>query len=114
MLAPGFAPTEGPAPVSHLDAAALLVVLAALLGYLNYRFIGLPHTIGLTIIGAIASLGVILVDRLIPGTHLGAMVGGFLGPVRDRCQLGCHETVAAARHGSLPPCAGHPGAGPCD
>jgi CPA1 family monovalent cation:H+ antiporter len=51
---------------SPFEAAAVLIVLATLLGYLNYRFIGLPHTIGLTVMGAIASLALVAIDRVTP------------------------------------------------
>ena len=44
------------------NTAAILVTVAAILGYLNHRFIGLPHTIGLTIMGAVASVIVAGVD----------------------------------------------------
>jgi CPA1 family monovalent cation:H+ antiporter len=49
------------------ETAAILIVLATLLGYLNYRFVGLPHTIGLTVMGALASLAVIAIDAVLPG-----------------------------------------------
>jgi CPA1 family monovalent cation:H+ antiporter len=48
------------------ETAAILIVLATLLGYLNYRFIGLPHTIGLTVMGAIASLVLVGVGAVLP------------------------------------------------
>jgi CPA1 family monovalent cation:H+ antiporter len=48
------------------ETAAILVVLATVLGYLNHRFIGLPHTIGLTVIGAFASLAVVAIDAVLP------------------------------------------------
>ena len=51
---------------SPFEAAAILIVLATILGYLNYRFIGLPHTIGLTVMGALASLAVIAIDQISP------------------------------------------------
>jgi CPA1 family monovalent cation:H+ antiporter len=51
---------------SPFEAAAVLIVLATLLGYLNYRFIGLPHTIGLTVMGAIASLALVTIDGITP------------------------------------------------
>jgi hypothetical protein len=44
------------------NTASILVTVAAILGYLNHRFIGLPHTIGLTIMGAVASVIVAGVD----------------------------------------------------
>lgn len=52
------------------EAAAILIVLATALGYVNYRFIGLPHTIGLTVMGALASLVVIGVDAALPSTSV--------------------------------------------
>ncbi len=51
---------------SPFEAAAILIVLATLLGYLNYRFIGLPHTIGLTVMGALASLVMVAADTVLP------------------------------------------------
>jgi CPA1 family monovalent cation:H+ antiporter len=67
--------------VNAIDAAALLVVLAAALGYLNHTLIGLPHTIGLTVMGAAASLGVLAVDSLIPGAGVGEAARGFLSGI---------------------------------
>lgn len=64
-----------------LDAAAILVVLAAVLGYINYRLIGLPHTIGLTIMGAGASLLVIAVDVFVPGQGPGHAVREFIAGI---------------------------------
>ena len=57
--------------LSIFEVAAVLVVLAALFGYVNYRLIGLPHTIGLTIMGALASLAVVAADFVVPGAGLG-------------------------------------------
>ena len=48
------------------ETAAILIVLATLLGYVNYRFVGLQHTIGLTVMGAIASLAVVAADAALP------------------------------------------------
>ena len=64
--------------MTPFDTAATLVVLAAVLGYVNYRLIGLPHTIGLTIMGALASLGVVGVDALFPALGLGQSVRDFV------------------------------------
>jgi CPA1 family monovalent cation:H+ antiporter len=49
------------------DLAAAIVVLAAVLGYLNHRTLRLPNTTSLTIMGAIASSGVIALDHAFPG-----------------------------------------------
>ena len=64
--------------LNPIDAAAVLVVLAAVFGYVNYTLIKLPHTIGLTIMGALASLAVVAADVLIPGFAPGHAVRGFL------------------------------------
>jgi CPA1 family monovalent cation:H+ antiporter len=64
--------------LSIFQVAAVLVVLAALFGYVNYRLIGLPHTIGLTIMGALASLAVVAADFVVPGAGLGAAIRSFL------------------------------------
>jgi monovalent cation:H+ antiporter, CPA1 family len=65
-------------PVTLFDAAAILVALAAALGYVNYRVFKMPSSVGLTVMGAIASLGVIAVDRLVPGSSLSAHALAFL------------------------------------
>ena len=42
----------GDVTITPFDAAAILIVLAAVLGYINHRrFIGLPPSVGLTIMG---------------------------------------------------------------
>ena len=53
------------------DLAAILMVLAAVFGYINYRFFRLPHTLGLTIMGALLSLAAITIDSVIPEFSLG-------------------------------------------
>jgi CPA1 family monovalent cation:H+ antiporter len=57
--------------MNTLDAAALLVVFAAVLGFINHTVLRLPHTIGLTVMGAAASLVVVLVDKFLLDTGLG-------------------------------------------
>jgi CPA1 family monovalent cation:H+ antiporter len=64
-----------------LDAAAILIVLAAILGYLNHRFLRLPQSIGLTLMGAVASLIVIGLDYLIPASRLAPIVARFIDGV---------------------------------
>ncbi len=67
--------------LSPFDAASILIVLAAVLGYLNHRLFKLPASVGLTVMGAIASLIVIIVDRLMPTRHLSELVVGFLASI---------------------------------
>jgi monovalent cation:H+ antiporter, CPA1 family len=73
--------------LNPLDAAAALVVLAALLGYINYRMIGMPHAIGLTIMGAAASLIIVALDRLVPDAKLGHVLRGYLEGIDFRAAL---------------------------
>jgi monovalent cation:H+ antiporter, CPA1 family len=54
---------------SSFDLLALLLALAALLGYLNQRFLGLPLTVGLLLLGLAGAVAVIALDAEIP--HLG-------------------------------------------
>lgn len=63
---------------SAFDAAAILIVLAAALGYLNHRLLRLPSTVGLTLMGLVASLLVILYDGLLPSSTLAETLSGFL------------------------------------
>ncbi len=56
----------------------MLIVLAAALGYLNHRLFKLPSSVGLTIMGAVASLLVIAFDAMMPGSTLAPTVEGFL------------------------------------
>ena len=56
--------------LSDFDMASLLVVAAALLGWANHHFIRLPHVIGLTVMGALAALGLMVADFFIPGIVL--------------------------------------------
>ena len=64
--------------LSAFDAAAILIVLAAALGYFNHRFLKLPSTVGLTVMGAVASMLVVLIDRLLPASQLSEELAVFL------------------------------------
>ncbi|QGN54118.1 sodium:proton antiporter [Novosphingobium sp. Gsoil 351] len=71
----------GGVALTPFDAAAILIVLAATLGYLNFRFLKLPPSVGLTIMGAVSSLIVVGLDRLLPGSTAGADVARFLAGI---------------------------------
>jgi CPA1 family monovalent cation:H+ antiporter len=73
--------------LTAFDAAAILIALAAGLGYLNHVFLKLPSTVGLTVMGAVASMLVIGYDRLLPGSDLAASLSGFLN------ELDFHATL---------------------
>ena len=67
--------------MSIFDIASALVLLAALFGYLNLRFLELPSTIGLMIIALVSSLAVILLDQIIPSYHMGDIIRKFIGRI---------------------------------
>lgn len=69
------------AELTPFDAAAILIVLAAGLGYVNHRLFRMPSTIGLTIMGAVASLVVIGIDRLLPASQVGEQTVAFLAGI---------------------------------
>lgn len=50
--------------------AATLLGLTALFGFINYRFLKLPQTIGLVMVALVASLAAMAVDALVPGWGL--------------------------------------------
>ncbi len=67
-----------PIHLSPFDAAATLIVLCALLGWINHRYLRLPGTVAMTLMGAVASLAVVGADALIQGSDISARVSGLL------------------------------------
>ena len=47
-----------------LEVITILIVLAALCSFVNYRFIKLPNTIGVMVVAMVGSLLLILLDQL--------------------------------------------------
>lgn len=64
--------------LSPFDAASILIVLSATLGWFNHRFFKLPGTVAMTLMGAVASIVVILIDAVLPGSRVSGAVTGFL------------------------------------
>ena len=64
--------------LSPFDIAAILVVAAAIFGYLNHHFIRLPHVIGLTVMGALAAILLMVVNALVPAITLDDSVSRLL------------------------------------
>lgn len=60
--------------MAFLDAAAVLLVLAALLGFVNHHVLKLPFAIGLTVSGLLASVGVLVLDWMLPSWQAAATV----------------------------------------
>ena len=67
--------------LNPFDAAAILIVLTAVLAYFNHRVLRLPSSVGMTLMGAVASLLVISVDYLLPARNLSGVVTTFLAGI---------------------------------
>ncbi len=74
------------------DIAAVLLGLSALFGFLNHRFLRLPHTIGLVVIALVSSGAVVLIDLAFPTLGIARTVTGTLS------QIDFYKTVM---HGML-------------
>ncbi|MES2195390.1 MAG: sodium:proton antiporter [Pseudomonadota bacterium] len=55
---------------SLLDLAAILLTLSALFGWLNHKFVPLPHSIGLLVMSVVVSLILVGIDLAVPDRHL--------------------------------------------
>ena len=64
-----------------LDIPAILLVLATIFGAINYKFVKLPHTIGLMIVALVASLSLIALDLTFPSLGMSILVNEFLGNI---------------------------------
>lgn len=64
--------------MSIYDSAAVLMVLVAAMGYLNYRALRLPSTIGLVIIALLSSLLLLALDRIGPGWHIAPAMARYV------------------------------------
>jgi CPA1 family monovalent cation:H+ antiporter len=78
--------------MSIFEIGAFLIGLSAIFGYINQRFLGLPHTVGLVVMALAASLVLILIEFLSPSTKLLEIATSVLE------QIDFHETVM---HGML-------------
>ncbi|MEE9445380.1 MAG: cation:proton antiporter, partial [Cocleimonas sp.] len=50
--------------MSIIDTIAILISLAAIFSYINYRFLKIPSTIGLLAIALLMSLGIVLLGKM--------------------------------------------------
>jgi len=66
---------------SIFDVAAILISAAAALSWINRKFLGLPSTVGLALMGAIASLIVLGVDFATPNFLIGDAIQDFMGNI---------------------------------
>jgi len=69
------------------DIMAVLLGLSAVFGFINHRFLHLPHTIGLVIIALVSSGAVVLMDLALPELGIARTATAVL------TQIDFHETV---------------------
>ena len=67
--------------MSLFEIGAFLIGLSALFGYINYRYLHAPHTIGLVLIALAASLALLAVESLVPAANVDALIIGVLGGI---------------------------------
>ncbi len=67
--------------LSVFDIIAILLTLSAVFGYINHRFLRLPHTIGLVVIALAASGAIILLELVAPATSVSETVTAALGSI---------------------------------
>src|SRR5487761_1499645 len=63
---------------SPFDLLALLLVLAAIFGYLNHRFLGLPLTVGLLLMALLSAMLLIAAGAALPQLGLKPVLRGLL------------------------------------
>lgn len=59
---------------SIFNLVALVITLAAVFGWVNHRWLKLPHSIGLVLIALVVSLAMLVADWLVPALLLGTTV----------------------------------------
>ena len=69
------------------DAAAVVIVGAALLSYLNHRFLRLPISIGLALMGLLLSIALLGADAAFPQAGLAQGVRSFLDDIDFKATL---------------------------
>jgi len=73
--------------VSIFEIGAFLIGLSAIFGYLNHRYLKLPHTVGLVVIALAASLVVILIEIISPASPVMEIITDVLS------QINFYDTV---------------------
>lgn len=56
--------------LSVLDLLAVLLTLCAVLGWINQRYLPMPHAVGLLVMSVLASLVLVAIDVAVPQQHL--------------------------------------------
>ena len=70
-----------------LDIPAILLILETIFGATNYKFVKLPHTIGLMIVALVASLSLVALDLIFPSLGMSILVNEFLGNINFNVTL---------------------------
>jgi monovalent cation:H+ antiporter, CPA1 family len=68
--------------MSPLSFASVLLCLASLFGFINYRFLRLPNSVGLMMVSLVASVCILGLDRLLPQADLRVWAEQALGTSR--------------------------------
>ncbi len=77
------------------EIAALLLVLSAVLSFINRAYLKLPHTIGLLVMALLASFGVMILHAVAPGLRIYETLTGAVG------QIDFNETLMKGMLGFL-------------
>ncbi|MAW33619.1 MAG: sodium:proton antiporter [Proteobacteria bacterium] len=64
-----------------LELPAIILVCVSIFGYLNYRFLRLPLTVGLALIALIAGILVLTTDTLLPQIGVSAQISAWLNEI---------------------------------
>ncbi len=64
--------------LSLFDITAILLGLSAVFGYLNHKYLHLPHTIGLVVIALAASMAIVIYDALVETSQVAENVTSAL------------------------------------
>jgi CPA1 family monovalent cation:H+ antiporter len=81
--------------LSLFEIAALLLVLSAVLSWINRAYLKLPHTIGLLVMALLASFFVIALHAVLPGLQVYQTLSGAIG------QIDFNETLMKGMLGFL-------------
>lgn len=64
--------------MNAFDVAAILLAIAAVSGYVNYRFLRLPATSGMLAVALVSSLMLVATDAALPALHIQATIARFV------------------------------------
>jgi len=67
--------------LSIFELATLLLALSAAFGWLNVRWLALPHTIGLLVMGLGSSLILLLIQQIVPGVDITTSLQSAIGQI---------------------------------